>query len=160
MIHLNKPANLNKFASFLIENGAKILEPTNQWEVLRYRIQGAGVVVIYKKASGALNVPSIAQEHLTCFEKGRAIERKERPGKNHKATLIERLMERDGDECCICGKSLGDDITVEHWVAIKAGGNNMLENLALAHKACNRAVDSKPVTEKLKIAMKMRSIEK
>lgn len=156
MIRLRKEKQFNAFCSFLIENGAKILDPTNPWEVLRYKLEGAGTVVIYKKASGALNIPQTAQEHLSCFEKGRAIERKERPGKRHKEQLIERLLDRDGPNCCICGKPLGDDITIEHWVSIKDGGNNSLANLGLAHEACNQAVDSKPVVEKVRIAMGMR----
>jgi hypothetical protein len=154
---LRSPKGIERLSSFLIENGATIADPTNSYEVLRYKLNGSGTVVIYRRGNGTLNIPDAARDHLKCFELGRAIERKERPGKRHKDTLVERLLERDGSDCCICGKPLGDDITVEHWVAIKDGGNNTMANLGLAHESCNRAVDSKPVTEKVKMALEMRS---
>lgn len=148
-----------KISSFLIENGAAIIDPTNPYEVMRYKMNGSGVVVIYRKGNGDLNVPDAARDHLKCFEQGRAIERKKRPDKQHKDGLVGRLLDRDGQDCCICGKDLGEDITIEHWVSIKDGGNNSLANLGLAHEACNRLVDSNPVSEKVKIAMEMRGGE-
>lgn len=156
MLNLRSDKNLQRFTSFLIENGAVIKDPTNTWEILRYKIEGSGTVVIHRNSRGFINIPNDARQHLECYEAGRAIDRRERPGKDHKKKLIERLLERDGSDCCICSKPLGEDITIEHWVSIKDGGTNCMANLGLAHAECNRVVDSKPVSEKLRLAMEMR----
>ena len=153
---LRSKKGLQSFASFLIENGAIIGDQTNPYEVIRYKLEGSGTVVVYRKGNGTLNIPDDAYDHLKCFELGRAIERKDRPGKSHKDRLVRRLLDRDGPNCCLCGKPLGDDITIEHWVAIKDGGNNTMANLGLAHESCNKAADSKPVTEKVMMALELR----
>ena len=114
-MNLRQPKQLAKFSSFLIENGAVIQDPTNTWEVLRYKLAGSGTVIIHRNARGDLTIPDDARHHLDCFKAGKTIERKQRPGSDHKQRLVTHLLARDGDVCCICGKPLGDDITIERW---------------------------------------------
>lgn len=49
------------------------------------------------------------------------------------------LRERDGDDCWICrSPTTGGDRTLDHWMPVSLGGGDKLENLKLAHAACNR----------------------
>ena len=51
---------------------------------------------------------------------------------------------------------MGDDITVEHLIALSCGGKNDLSNMVLAHQKCNQAVLNLPISEKVKVAIKNR----
>ena len=48
------------------------------------------------------------------------------------------LLERDGENCWLCHDPLGDDLTIEHKIALANGGTWAFHNLALAHHDCNR----------------------
>lgn len=37
---------------------------------------------------------------------------------------------------------MGDDITVEHLIALSCGGKNDLSNMVLAHQKCNQEVQT------------------
>jgi 5-methylcytosine-specific restriction endonuclease McrA len=65
---------------------------------------------------------------------------------------IARILARDGDDCCYCGKPLGDDMTLEHRVAKSRGGSDDLENLKLAHARCNHEVGNLPPDMKDELA--------
>lgn len=49
------------------------------------------------------------------------------------------LLWRDGRRCAICGKKIKnlDDLTIDHIIPLAKGGENVLENYQLAHRACN-----------------------
>lgn len=47
------------------------------------------------------------------------------------------LASQNGPNCSLCGKPLGDDITLEHKTPLARGGSHTLANLALAHRLCN-----------------------
>lgn len=64
------------------------------------------------------------------------------------ADLRRRLLERDGDDCWICGHNLHDNVTIEHKVALANGGTWAMNNLALAHVECNRALARLPLVAK------------
>lgn len=51
---------------------------------------------------------------------------------------------------------MGDDITVEHLIALSCGGKNDLSNMVLAHQKCNQEVRNLPISEKVKVAIKNR----
>ena len=54
---------------------------------------------------------------------------------------IAAIVMRDGDSCYICrqGQDPHDPCEVEHVRPKAMGGSDELENLALAHRSCNRA---------------------
>jgi 5-methylcytosine-specific restriction endonuclease McrA len=54
---------------------------------------------------------------------------------------IAAIVMRDGDCCYICrqGQDPHDPWEVEHVKPKAMGGSNELDNLALAHRSCNRA---------------------
>lgn len=58
------------------------------------------------------------------------------------------LRERDGDDCWVCGHELGEDCTIEHKRALANGGTWAFQNLALAHRECNRALGRLPAEAK------------
>ncbi|MEM8695231.1 MAG: HNH endonuclease signature motif containing protein [Pseudomonadota bacterium] len=62
--------------------------------------------------------------------------------------LRSMLRERDGDNCWVCGHELGHDCTIEHKQALANGGTWAFENLALAHRECNRALGRLPLKAK------------
>lgn len=63
--------------------------------------------------------------------------------------LRQTLLERDGDDCWLCGDPLGDDITFEHLIPRSVRGSSHSVNLALAHEACNVLLGNKPLAEKI-----------
>jgi 5-methylcytosine-specific restriction endonuclease McrA len=65
--------------------------------------------------------------------------------KNRVHYLRQRLRERDGDLCWLCGKPMvfdsrknkPDAATIDHIVPQSHGGQTTMANLRLAHKLCN-----------------------
>ncbi|MCK6508197.1 HNH endonuclease [Myxococcota bacterium] len=49
----------------------------------------------------------------------------------------ERVLATHGRVCWICGKPIGDDLTLDHVKAKSEGGSNGEENLRPAHWKCN-----------------------
>lgn len=49
------------------------------------------------------------------------------------------LLERDGPNCALCGKPIGDIelANIDHIVPRSHGGRDRVENLQLAHYRCN-----------------------
>jgi 5-methylcytosine-specific restriction endonuclease McrA len=67
------------------------------------------------------------------------------------------LIKRDGTCCFLCGKELEDDITVEHLISLVSGGKNDISNMVLTHYVCNNELTTKPIYEKVKMAIERRS---
>jgi 5-methylcytosine-specific restriction endonuclease McrA len=69
---------------------------------------------------------------------------------------ITKLIARDGMECSICGIPMnrkieapgrGDAISFDHIIPRSEGGSDRIENLRLAHRACNSIRGVDPVAE-------------
>ena len=58
-----------------------------------------------------------------------------------RAATIAAIVMRDGGACYICdqGQDAHDPWEVEHVKPRALGGSDELDNLALAHRSCNRA---------------------
>ena len=143
------PDRIYAFTEWLRDNGALIQEPTNPYEVLRYKLHDA-THVIYRNKAGRLTITEAINAQIRAFDAGVSASRA-RPSGKRRAAIIETLLIRDGDTCCICGDFLGDDITVEHFLPKAAGGSNDKRNLGLAHGRCNTAVGSRSVIEKIAV---------
>lgn len=145
--------DLQKFRSWLQSNGATILPQTNEFELIRFK--GSEVGVIYKsgKYSG-----EYAKNTVDCFNKGNKWSG--RPISYGRSSAYKkekvRLIKRDGTCCFLCGLELGDDITVEHLIALVAGGKNDISNMVLTHYECNQELNTKPVYEKVQMAIEKR----
>lgn len=147
------PVDIEKFKSWLQENGADILPPTNQYELIRFRGKEVGVIYTSGKTSN-----SYCNQAILAFLRKRKWNgaplttiRKSNYGKEKVA-----LLKRDGDCCFYCGEKLNDDISLEHLIPLTAGGKNILSNMVLVHKECNLQQGFKPLNEKVKYAIKNR----
>ena len=147
-IKANKLAN---FKTWLSSQGAEIMQPTNQYEVLRYRCKiGTGIIYSGKKGLSVNN--NDVYEAWDCFiNTKKKWVAKGKPGKRSGGSLKKRqLIDRDGRECFYCGDEFQqNELTLEHLVPIVCEGPDRLENLVLACKPCNGLAGRLPVIEKI-----------
>jgi 5-methylcytosine-specific restriction endonuclease McrA len=146
-----------EFTNWLRSNGAEILAPTNPYELVRFRANGA-VHIIYQRASGACTFGGKSKQALNAWRDGRhwsaGITKKPR---TNMQKLRLALLERDGDACWFCGEPMPeDDMTAEHLVAHAKGGPDHHDNLVLAHERCNKVADNLPLKEKIDIHVRAR----
>lgn len=162
------------FESWLVSRGAKILEPTNEWEVLRYKA-GPYTSILYRKKTGKLSYVGGIGFDMKEFVKGVPLDymdkcspapaptktrvhgKRNARTKTKRGTVINRLIERDGTLCWFCGKPLGNDITKEHLTPRTSGGTSDLTNLVLAHYRCNQMAGHLPLEVKLDLRKHLRS---
>ena len=140
------------FEAFLIQRGAQILQPTNEWEVLRFR-SIAGVSIIYRNAQDGLTFTGDSAEAWDAFAKGqpwRGTPKTKSP-KNVDAKL-RAIIKRDGETCFYCGRLTSEsDRTIEHLVSRTHGGPNHLSNMFLAHQKCNAKAGCLSAVEKIRM---------
>jgi len=67
-----KPLQLNQFREAIVLAGAELIDPTNEWEVLRYRHDGK-IGILYRNKKNLLTPSGVAAAHLANFEAGREI---------------------------------------------------------------------------------------
>lgn len=98
----------------------------------------------------------LAQRKYSLSEKGEASKRKwSGYGKNrgkkrrlgsdyeYRVLLIEFMLEKFGNSCSYCKKSLDKlDISIDHKIAFINGGTNTIDNVQLIHKKCNLLKES------------------
>lgn len=144
---------MEKFITWLKQNGAEILPTTSEYEKIRFK--GSEVGVIYKsgKYSG-----EYAKKAYWCYLNN--IKWDGRPvntgRKKNYVKEKQQLIKRDGKACFYCGNLLGEDITLEHLIPLTAGGLNLLSNMVLAHEQCNQKMSHKGIQEKVCYAIKTR----
>ncbi|CAJ4107644.1 HNH endonuclease [Burkholderia pseudomallei] len=140
------------FESFLVARGAQILQPTNEWEVLRFKTH-KGTHVVYRNAKQEITFTGDSFGAWYAFERGLTWngalttkrEKKDQP-------IVATLLARDGSACFFCRKEMTpEDRTLEHLVPIAHGGPNHLSNLVLAHRTCNQIAGHLSLMEKIRI---------
>lgn len=149
---------IEKFKMFLSKRGAEILSPTNEWEVLRFKTIN-GVSVVYKNKYGALTFTGeSAQAHKAYLNNSRWTAVKKR--KQVDRTTKEMVATRDGARCFCCLEVLPiTDLTMEHFLSVKHGGTNNINNLALLCQPCNLELGAKPIVKKIAIIIRKRAEE-
>jgi len=165
--------HMTKFMAWLNANGAEIGQPTNPYEVIRYRAywrntHRAGVHIIYAKENGLLTWTGGSLGHFRAFLAGEPMDgaakvpaiAKPADVESEAAKRRRKLLARDGADCWFCGLALGSDATIEHLVPKSKGGGNRLDNYALAHSACNQAAADKPLVEKIALRESLRAKSK
>lgn len=156
----------------LVERGAEILEPTNQWEALRFRCV-FGVGIIYQNKAGRKNFNEAAQkaaDHLEAGTPGTLAAVPVAPRRKPKASARTReltaIIKRDGGDCFFCGGRLPplgdlceavDAATVEHLVPRAHGGPDHLSNKFAAHMRCNREAGHLSAPEKIAMRDRLRA---
>lgn len=141
-----------KFEEFLNQRGAQILQPTNEWEVLRFR-STAGVSIVYRNAQDGLTWTGDSADAWNAFAKGEAWRGtpKTKSPKNVD-TKLRAIIERDGETCFYCGRLTSEhDRTIEHLVSRTHGGPNHLSNMFLAHRKCNANAGCLSAVEKIRL---------
>ncbi len=138
-----------KFKRWLVENGADVLAATNQWEFARFKAHDA-VHIVYQNKRHQITASGFAQECLTAYTQGKGLKM---GFSSVRRTVSDRtrirLLNRDGDRCFFCNTPIGDDVTIEHLVAVAKGGPTHSDNLALAHARCNHEAGGKSLMEKI-----------
>lgn len=142
----------DRFVEFLKARGAQVLEPTNEWEVLRF-LAGDQTCVIYKNKRNGLTFIGDAYNAFTAFKSGgrswRAAPRT--GGKKRSPPRLQAIRERDGGCCFYCLQPVTvEDESEEHLVAMTHGGPNHIANLFLAHKKCNSEAGHLSAAEKIR----------
>jgi hypothetical protein len=148
---------ISAFKNWLREHGCEIQEPSNEYELVRFR-SAIGVGVLYTGKRGlSCNVPFVV-DAVQLFlarqqwEAGKIAPKKRSPSPKRK----KELLARDGDTCFYCGLLLESDITEEHLVSVSQGGYNRLDNIVLAHFECNRLAGHMSLVQKIHLRDKMR----
>lgn len=147
------PKTIEKFKAFLITRGAELLIPTNEWELLRFKIAGR-VSVLYRDKRGNQTFTNDGENALKAFKSNKpwVVEGKIKPIRNKPSVEVRTLLERDGDRCFYClGEMTPEQISKEHLLSRAHGGSNHISNLVLCHIACNNEAGHLSVMEKIKI---------
>lgn len=138
---------------FLELHGAEILPVTNEFEQARFKTVN-GTCVIYRNNKGAF---SFSNDHakvaFTAFMEDKPWNASKKHQRIMRKTIEKKLLERDGPDCFYCVRPFTEAFppTLEHFLSIQQGGNNHINNLALACEPCNLKAGSLPIAEKLKI---------
>lgn len=143
------------FLNWLSRNGAEILSPVDENELVRF-ICTSRISSVWRSKNRGLtfNGASAAAWHaFTHAKPWRAVPKPSRRGLRPK---IRALLDRDGTLCFFCRQELGEDITVEHLLCATFGGVDHMANLALAHGTCNKSAGNLSLAEKINIHVKGR----
>lgn len=144
-----------KFRTYLGNHGAIVLEPTNVWEVIRFKTVN-GVSVVYTNKNGHLTFTGESSKAYEMFEAGKHWKAKDRKRQSLKAQKA-RLATRDGKRCFCCAKPFTlDELTVEHLLSFVHGGTDNHNNLAIVCEPCNVELGSLSVTKKIEAIIKHR----
>ena len=152
--------DVTKFRAWVQDSGGVLLEPTNEYELVRYRMpdRRSPGIVYTKKNRRDLSFVGGSGADVAAFQKGQRPDRIRASLTHKKARLRKRIFERDGQACCFCGQHFGSDVSFEHWLSASTGGTNNIENLALAHPDCNELAANRAVMEKVRLREAMHAI--
>lgn len=143
---------LVEFRAWLSGCGAQVMEPTNEWELVRFKT-GKVTCVIYTNKSGGLRFSGPDAE--TAYKAWKEAKPwRAAPAVNRKSgtPLAQAIRARDGDNCFFCLKFVSpDNQSIEHLVPVTHRGPNHISNLFLAHKLCNQKAGHLSAVEKIRI---------
>lgn len=140
------------FRDWLSGCGAQVLEPTNEWEIARFKAGDQTCVIYRNKVGGVRYSSEFAEQVWKAFTSGAAWRAAPATKRRQMTPHKRSLLNRDGDLCFFCQAPMSDDnMTVEHLVAITHGGPNHISNLFLAHRGCNVAAGRLSAPEKIRM---------
>jgi 5-methylcytosine-specific restriction endonuclease McrA len=141
--------NFEKFKTWLGNQGAEVLLPTNQYELVRFKtVNGVSVVYTGKRGTTFTGESQQAYDLFKQHKGWKVVNRKRRALTQQKA----RLASRDGKMCFFCEVKPEklDDLTVEHILSFSHGGTDNINNLALACGDCQVKLGRLSITAKIK----------
>lgn len=141
------------FTAWLSTQGASVMKPTSEWELVRYTGE-AGLSVVYTKKNGRWSFTGDSFAAWEAFCRGdntyRATPKTKRKKKS--GPMVAALRARDGDDCFYClGHVDESNASVEHLLSVTHGGPDHISNAVLAHKLCNSKAGHKSLMEKIRI---------
>lgn len=143
---------LPQFRAWLSGCGAQVMEPTNEWELARFK-SGDITSVIYRNKVGGVRFVGEAERAYHAFSHALSW-RTEPASVNRKrmTPMVRSVRARDGDLCFYCQREVSrDNQSIEHLVSVAHRGPNHISNLFLAHKSCNAKAGHLSAPEKIKI---------
>lgn len=151
---------VERLRSWLEEAGAEFLNPTNPYEVLRYKVAGF-LSIVYRKKSGQLTFTGQSRQHWRkACEGAPAVAAPPKMTSRQARNVRHRLRERDGDGCWFCGEDVAPwEGSVAHLIPRSQGGSHALSNLCLSHVHCNNKAADLPLAAKLDLRMSMRTTQ-
>ncbi|WP_099952819.1 HNH endonuclease [Methylobacterium currus] len=156
-----RPDEMTRFREWLTANGAEVLAPTNEWEVVRFR-GDQGVSIVYRNATKSISrMTGQAAEALATFRTGGTMRfvSRGRTVITRAEPLVRALVERDGAACFYCDESFTDALppTREHLLSRTHGGPDHIANQALACEPCNRRAGHLSLVEKIRLRDRLRA---
>lgn len=146
--------NEAKFKVWLDKQGAVVLPPTNEYELVRFKTEN-GTSVIYTGKRG-LTFTGESEAAYDRFNDGKAwktVSRRRKVLRTRKASLAAR----DGKRCFSHGEKMNfDQLTIEHLLNFSQGGNDNDSNLCLVCDGCNEQLGNLPITKKIELMIKLR----
>jgi 5-methylcytosine-specific restriction endonuclease McrA len=144
---------VGKFKKFLVNCGAQLLHETNEYEVVRIQCD-QGVEILYRKQSGELTWPKELVSAYIAYRSGGKVKwkaaRQKKVNRKRGSVLLQTLLKRDGEKCFFCARPLDiESATIEHLLNISNGGNNHVNNLAVACSPCNQKARNMGITHKV-----------
>lgn len=137
--------------AFVAARGAEILEPTNEWELLRFSTE-QGVGIVYRNAKGNVSYTGEAMPAFKAMAAGLPWRAGPRTGRGKPSVKVRSVRKRDGDLCFFCQGVVSDEeASVEHLVPAAHHGPNHISNLFLAHVRCNQRANHLSAPEKVAI---------
>lgn len=148
--------HINKFKRWLVKHGAVLLDPTNEYELVRFKTDN-GVSIIYTNSKN--RPPKMVGESREAYDAFLG----NRPWKSihrDRANLSKKkagLAVRDGRKCFACWDVLPlDKLTIEHILSFSQGGTDNDYNLCLLCGPCNGLMDNLPVVQKITLIISLR----
>lgn len=139
-----------EFVKWLSAAGAELLEPTNPWELLRFRGNGE-TSIIYKNSAGKITFTGDSRKAFEAFSEGKNWRANERARRKNVSPTVATIRKRDGDRCFFCGLVVSvDEESVDHLVALTHGGPNHISNFVLMHRLCNYRCGNMSAPEKIR----------
>jgi hypothetical protein len=150
---------VGKFKKFLVNCGGQLLHETNEYEVIRLQCD-AGVEILYRKQSGLLTWPHELVKAYMAYRSGGRVQwratRRKKVNRKRGPVLLQTLFKRDGKRCWYCDKPLiVATATIEHLLNVSNGGNNHINNLAVACSPCNQKARNMGITLKVVLREKI-----
>ncbi len=141
------------FKDWLQAAGAELLEPTSEWEIVRFK-SGADLGIVYRNKHETITPVGAAVRAYNAFIRGRRWRAMKATKRKSMGGIIPSIRKRDGDLCFYCNKFVDEySASAEHLVAVTHGGPNHIANLVLAHKSCNEKAGHLSVAEKIKLRL-------
>lgn len=144
---------LQQFRNWLAANGAEVLEPTNEWEIVRFKTSNETCIIYCNKLGAATFSGARSLDAWESFKGGRSWRAMPATKRTKKSgPVIQAIRARDGGHCFFCLKPVSvEDESEEHLVPVTAGGPNHLSNKFLAHRVCNAKAGHLSAPEKIRM---------